>query len=147
MKMHSSPQVPRPPGAALCQAARAGVTKSRCVSIRPGSPLRSSRQHSGEKEDQHSLPVDTNLIACVGVLIVTVDLSGRQIGRQGSEDSVLPGGVGTAREQPGPRFRILVGATGPMMRMTVRVGAHLRHPGEREGIAPEKVMEILQGRL
>ncbi len=92
------------------------------------------RQH----EHQHRLPVDRDLVARIGSLLVRIDFCGRRIRRKLLQDVVLLTSVWSSREQPGPRLWIVVGAARTMMRMPVRIGAQLRHPGERKCISSQQ---------
>ena len=44
------------------------------------------------------------------------------------QNGILSAGIGAAGKQPRPRLRILVGAAGPVVRMTIRMLANLRDP-------------------
>src|SRR5215472_11785193 len=73
--------------------------------------------HPCEQEGQHRLPINCNLVAGIGSLLVRVGLRRWCIGRELLENIILPVRVRSTREQPRPGLRIVIGSTWPMVRM------------------------------
>jgi len=108
--------------------------------------VRLSPGHCREHENQGRVPVDRHLIARVRFLFIQVHPGRWKIG-QSAHRGILLRPVRSTGEQSRPGLGIFIGTAGPVMRMTVGIGADSRNPRQRESVAPEQIVQVIQRRL
>ena len=103
--------------------------------------------HARRDEHQCRVPVDRHLVARIGLLIVDVRSRRRNVLRQASQRRVLPIAVRSSGQESRPGSRYAIASARPVMRVQDRVRAEARHPGQRERVPPQQVVQDVERTL